>query len=105
MSRYNLTTFHGALPPEAAEFHTRKAPVVLAARPFSFSIFEIFAWRMCTCLLPVLSVAAILKTDEANHRGLSAPRYAPQYADKFKRLIWECMKIIQLIAFRSGWRR
>ena len=31
-SRYNLTTCHGALPPEGAEFRTRKAPSVLAAR-------------------------------------------------------------------------
>ena len=28
----NLTTFHGAIPPEGAEVHTGKAPGVLAAR-------------------------------------------------------------------------
>ena len=32
MSRYNLTTYHGALPPEGAESHTRKTPGVLPAR-------------------------------------------------------------------------
>ena len=32
MSRYNLTTYHGALPPEGPEFHTGKAPGVLPAR-------------------------------------------------------------------------
>ena len=32
MSRYNLTTYNGALPPEGADFHTRKAPGLLAAR-------------------------------------------------------------------------
>jgi hypothetical protein len=32
MSRYNLTTYHGALPPEGPGFHTGKIPGVLAAR-------------------------------------------------------------------------
>ena len=31
-SRYDVTTYHGALPPEGAEFHTCKAPGVLPAR-------------------------------------------------------------------------
>ena len=31
MSRYYLTTYHGALPPEGAEFHTGKIPGMLAA--------------------------------------------------------------------------
>ena len=32
ISGYSLTTSHGGLPPEGAEFHARKAPGVLAAR-------------------------------------------------------------------------
>jgi hypothetical protein len=32
MSWYKLTTYHGAFPPEGAEFYKRKAPRVQAAR-------------------------------------------------------------------------
>ena len=41
---YNLTTYHETLPPEGAEFHTRKAPGVLKARLNGRDTNEPDAW-------------------------------------------------------------
>ena len=46
MSGYNLTTYHGALPPVGAEFHTRRAPGVLAARLNGRDTQKPNAWSM-----------------------------------------------------------
>ena len=46
MGGYNLTTYLGALPPEGAEFHTRKAPGVMAARPNGRDTDKPNAWSM-----------------------------------------------------------